>query len=290
MSAQALIILNLSDESFSDGGMLSDGKSFAERLSKLKKLGFSAFDVGAQSTAPNRTRLIDSEEEIRRFLSIFEDALHRDSALWSDVHFLSLDTFRPSTFIKIFKWLRASGYKETIAFNDVSGRYRDGVAETLQTIGEQFFYVLCHNRVPSRAETPFHMNYQIQGGKESILHEVQNFYAEGGKFLQNIFPPSQLIFDPCLGFAKNYHENWAIMQNIERLHCPYSLLLGISRKSFLRQKVREMIPGIPETETMGLSEYYHYEFIKKWANELPGPLWVRVHDPYLALLALGKSN
>ncbi|MEK6623434.1 MAG: dihydropteroate synthase [Bdellovibrionota bacterium] len=294
MSAQALMILNLSDESFSDGGQLSSGHLFAKRLQELKKLGLFAYDIGAQSTAPNRTRLINAQEESRRFLSVFEQALGLSNEsgenLWTGVRFLSLDTFRPTTFIKMFKWLRANGYKGPIAFNDVSGCYSDGVSEVVDTLGEKFFYVLCHNRVPSREETPLHMNYKRPCHSVDILDEVQLFFHEGTKFLQNFLPQAQLIFDPCLGFAKSYQENWTILNNIERLQGSASLLLGISRKSFLRQKVRETIPGISEIEAMGLSEFYHYEFIRKWKTEFQGNLWVRLHDPHLGLLALGRSH
>jgi len=289
VSAQALIILNLSDESFSDGGELSSGSLFVRRLQALKKLGHSSFDVGAQSTAPKRTRLIDGDEECRRFLTIFEEALHLDKDLWSGIRFLSLDTFRPATFVKIFQWLRAKGYHGALAFNDVSGCYREGIVETVKLLSAPFFYVLCHNRVPSREETPLHMNYLRGGRPGDILAEVQNYFTEGAKFLEDSIPRAQLIFDPCLGFAKSYEENWQLMQNVAHLQCPSALLIGISRKSFLRQKVREMIPGLSESEAMNLSEFYHYEFLKRWRSERQDNLWLRVHDPHLALLALGES-
>ena len=122
MSAQGLIILNLSQESFSDGGRLSSAKALCDRIAVLKSLGLYAYDLGAQSTAPNRVRIIDAAEECSRFFTILQEALKLEPHLWKGIKFLSIDTFRPATFIQVFKWLRSNGYQGTIAFNDVSGR------------------------------------------------------------------------------------------------------------------------------------------------------------------------
>ena len=79
---------------------------------------------------------------------------------------MSLDTFRPTTLLKCLNGL-ANGYAADCL------QRREGVIATEQvkvdTLGEKFFYVLCHNRVPSREETPLHMNYQIGAPETSLM-------------------------------------------------------------------------------------------------------------------------
>jgi dihydropteroate synthase len=265
-----MIILNLTPDSFSDGGILLHQGALSERLKSLEKEDFLLVDLGAQSTAPSAVS-ISGEEEIKRLEEYFFDQLPKDFFSRTRLIF-SLDTFRAETLFWFEEKIRKRGYQHQLLWNDVSGIVDENVTSFLRNPFNT--YVFCHNRVKSREESPKHMDF---APKEFIFEEMLDFFKkyEGRE---------RFIFDPCFGFAKSYEENLFWLKELpklmENLKGENPFLIGLSRKSLLRRLVIEKLGD--QVEAFKESEVLHLEYLKKFTAEAKGKdLIFRLHDPQI---------
>lgn len=244
-------VINLTPDSFSDGGEVTDFTTFQQRLLVMGQL--DALDLGAESTAPINDS-ISWQQEWSRLLPVLPWLQQIKTTI-------SLDTYHVET---IFKFLEH--WQGPLIWNDVSGVFDDGVRDFLKNPQHQ--YVFCHNRVPDRGQSGQHMNFIADQGK--ILQELEEF------FLPRVHP--QVLFDPGLGFAKSYQENWEILDSFpllqQRVGHP-RWLLGFSRKSFLRRKYQ-----LELSQREKLDEV-HLQILATLLKQLRGEVWVRTHRPEL---------
>ncbi len=206
-------ILNLTPDSFFDGGQYIDANSILKRARQIISEGADIIDLGAYSTRPG-AKDIDVEEEWRRMqpaLAIIRKEL-------PDV-ILSIDTFR-SELVR-----RVVGEFGSCIVNDISGGTMDD--HMFATVAElNVPYIMMHIK-----GTPQTM--QSQAVYKDLMAELVMFFEERVKQL-NALGAKQIILDPGFGFGKTLEHNYQIMSQLEAfkaLNLP--LLIGISRKSMI---------------------------------------------------------
>lgn len=235
-------ILNLTPDSFSDGGVFTNFSRLKEKVYQCQKKGIKIFDLGAQSTAP-MNRPISAEDEWSRFLKYFITPIEAGSeSLFRTDTIISIDTYYPEVMAKVASYF--SGQR--LWWNDVSGRLDEKIFETLEIHSNIEAYIYCYSNIPDRCSVLKHMSYVQEDllGLELVELMLQKL-GEVKELFDQKSGQTQFIFDPALGFSKTADQNWYLLDNfsvwapsIRRLFAQIPLLLGYSRKSFLRQKVQ----------------------------------------------------
>lgn len=239
-------ILNLTPDSFSDGGKFNNEKSALLQAEKLIKDGADFIDIGAQSTRPN-AEYLSAEEEIRRIGTIislikkeFPETL------------ISLDTF----YAEVVKF----GYNEGLdVVNDISGGDFD--ENLLKTVAEtKLPYILMHSNT-SYATMHEKIRY------EDITMSVNYYFSEKVNQLQKL-GIYDIILDPGFGFGKTVEDQYKMIDETEFIGFErFPLLIGISRKSFIYKPLnKKPLEIIEETQKL------HQKVLEKGAKIL------RVHD------------
>ena len=239
-------ILNLTPDSFSDGGKFNNEKSALLQVEKMLKDGADFIDIGAQSTRPN-AEYLSAEEEIRRIGNVislmkkeFPEAL------------ISIDTF----YADVVKF----GYNEGMdAVNDISGGYFD--ENLLPTVAEtKLPYILMHSNT-SYATMHEKIRY------EDITMSVNYYFSEKVNQLQKL-GIHDIILDPGFGFGKTVEDQYKMIGEVEHLGFGrFPLLIGISRKSFIYKPLNKKPLEIGEE-----TQKFHRKVLEKGAKIL------RVHD------------
>ncbi|SFN25942.1 Dihydropteroate synthase [Chryseobacterium oleae] len=239
-------ILNLTPDSFSDGGKFNSEKSALEHAEKLLKDGSEIIDIGPQSTRPN-AEFLSSKEEIDRIGNMislikkeFPEAL------------ISLDTFYAET-VKF-------GFNEGIdMINDISGGQYDD--KMFDAAGEtKLPYILMH--VNPSYET---MHDKVKF--EDITLEVNRYFSKKTNELLEK-GVRDITLDPGFGFGKTVEDQMKMIGETEYLGFgKFPLLIGISRKSFIYKPLGKSPMDINE-ETQKL----HWKVLEQGAKIL------RVHD------------
>lgn len=254
---QCMGVINITPDSFSDGGSLPDLQSLIQRIDSLKKAGATIIDIGAQSTAP-QAKPISIDEEIERYHRFLLPLLKT----WDKDITLSIDTFRP----EVFKWLYNENPTLDWIFNDVSGHLDESVLNECKNAR----VVLGHNLCPNREEAPNHLKYTLSA-EENLLDHMEQFFKS-----KNL--SKRVILDPLFGFSKSFDQNMELLKELPQLIKRFSneqvFLIGISKKSFLRKMLEGTVD--PFTE----SEYLHLLFLNHFTRELKNHCLIfRVHNP-----------
>ena len=205
-------ILNVTPNSFYDGGKYSDEKSMLSQVEKMLVGGATFIDIGAYSSKPSAA-LVSEEEEISRLLPIIKLVVkHFPETL------ISVDTFRANV-------AKAAIENGACIINDISAGSLD--ENMIKTVAElQVPYVMMHMK--GNPQT-----MQSLAKYENITKEILFYFSE--KVAQaRSFGINDLIIDPGFGFAKTVEQNFELMNNLElfqMLELP--MLVGISRKSMI---------------------------------------------------------
>lgn len=199
-------ILNVTPDSFSDGGKYNSPEAAVLRALEMQAQGADIIDIGANSTRPGAS-LLSAEKECERiepFLAALRGKLNIP---------LSVDTFYADCVALCVK------YAADI-INDVSGNPRGEAALAALEAGAG--YIAVHN--PCGADKPAEYPNGVVGA-------VREFF---GECISSGFPASRLCLDPGIGFGKTTEDNLALLQNAEQLRFEgVALLFGASRKRFL---------------------------------------------------------
>jgi dihydropteroate synthase len=207
-------ILNVTPDSFSDGGLLypqAHPQTAIAHGQMLRTQGADILDVGGESSRPG-AQPIDQNEELHRVLPVIE-GLVRLGAL------CSIDTRKPEV-------ARAALKAGAVIVNDVSGGADPRLLEVTAAAGAG--YVLMHTR-----GTPAEM--QRLATYEDVVAEVYEFLADGlNRCTQAGISPQGILIDPGLGFAKTAEHNLALLRGLRQFRgLGRPVLVGASRKSFL---------------------------------------------------------
>lgn len=201
-------ILNVTPDSFSDGGNYNTLDKALFHAEQLIQEGADIIDIGGESTRPNYT-LISEEEEIERVISVIHKIKSRFNIL------ISIDTYKGNV-------AKQSIEAGADLVNDIWGLKYD--KEMPSIIAKQNCSVcIMHNRKVE--ENPY------KDFKQDIINDLQDsiqLAKEAGIKKENI------IIDPGIGFGKTYEQNLQCIQNLEWFHqLGYPVLLGVSRKSVI---------------------------------------------------------
>jgi dihydropteroate synthase len=205
-------ILNVTPDSFSDGGAHHEPDAAVARGRQMLAEGADLVDVGGESTRPGAPR-VDADEELRRVLPVIR-------ALAAEGATVSVDTTR----VEVAEQALHAG---AVMVNDVSGGLADPRMSRL--VAESGVpYVVMHWRGPP-AVMQEHATYR------DVVAEVADALAERlARVTANGVDPEQVVLDPGLGFAKTAEHNWALLAGLPvLLDLGRPVLLGASRKSFL---------------------------------------------------------
>jgi len=205
-------VVNVTPDSFSDGGAFADSDSAIAHGLALAAAGADIVDVGGESTRPGAER-VSAEEERHRVEPVVA-ALSRAGVA------VSIDTMRAST---------ASAALEAgaVLVNDVSGGRADPDLPKL-VADARVPYVVMHWRAHS-AQMQQHADYDdvVRDVCDELRERVDDVVAAG-------VDPANVIVDPGLGFAKTPEHNWALLARLgDVLALGRPVLVGASRKSFL---------------------------------------------------------
>lgn len=239
-------ILNLTPDSFSDGGKFNDEDSALKQVEKMLIDGAEIIDIGAQSTRPNAEFLSAKEEILRigNLISIIKKEF--PNAL------ISLDTF--------YAYVVKFGFNEGIdLINDISGGNFD--EKMFETAGETGLpYILMHIN-------PTYESMHEKLINDDIILNINQYFSEKIQELQS-FGVKDIILDPGFGFGKTVEQQHQMIDELDEISFgEYPLLIGISRKSFIYKPLGKSPLDIQE-ETQKL----HLKVLEKGAKIL------RVHD------------
>ncbi len=239
-------ILNLTPDSFSDGGKFNNNNDALHQVEKIIVEGATIIDIGAQSTRPN-AQLLFANEEISRIGNIISKIKKEFPEI-----LISLDSFYSETV--------QFGHNEGIDFvNDISGgMYDDKMFETVGSTGLP--YILMH----------VNPTYEVMHEKlieEDIIIKQNYYFSEKIQQLR-VAGVKDIILDPGFGFGKTVEQNHALIDELDHISFgKYPVLVGLSRKSFIYKPLGKS-PLEVEEETQKL----HLKVLEKGAKIL------RVHD------------
>lgn len=205
-------ILNVTPDSFSDGGRWHDASDAIKRGRLLREAGADIVDVGGESTRPGAERIPEAEE-LARVLPVVE-------ALVADGVPVSIDTMRASVAAQCVSM-------GACVVNDVSGGQAD--PEMLPFLaGVDVPYIAMHWRGPSTIMQSLAVYDDVVA---DVCREMEERLAALGSAGVDL---SRVVVDPGLGFAKESAHNWALLRDLDALMAlGRPLLLGASRKRFL---------------------------------------------------------
>jgi dihydropteroate synthase len=208
-------VVNVTPDSFSDGGRYADAESAVAHGRRLLEDGADILDVGGESTRPGATRPL-VEEELDRVVPVI-------TTLAADGATVSVDTMRH----QVAAAALAAGAR---IVNDVSGGLAD--PEILRVAADAgATYIAMHWRAHADRMTDF-ATYDNPGGVVAAVRDELAERAEAA--LAAGIAPDRLVLDPGLGFAKRGEHNWELLADLGPVRSlGYPLLLGASRKSFL---------------------------------------------------------
>lgn len=207
-------ILNVTPDSFADGGMHNSLPAAINRGQEMISEGVDIIDVGGESTRPGAMRITEAEELLRTIPVI--EAIAKS---FPEVT-ISIDTTRANVALKALN----AGAK---IINDVSGGLADPkMAEVVANSGVK--YVVMHWRGSSDTMQSKAIYKDVNSEViAELLGRVDSLKISG-------VLESQIILDPGLGFAKLPEHNWEIIQNLEMFtNLGFPILIGASRKRFL---------------------------------------------------------
>ncbi len=205
-------ILNITPDSFFDGGMYKNEKEILSQTEKMLTAGATFIDVGAYSSRPG-AKHISEEEELSRILPVIELLVRH----FSDI-IISVDTFRSNVATQTISAGAA-------IINDISGGKMD--SDMFATVAKlQVPYILMHMQ-----GTP--QNMQEKPSYQNITKELISFFAEQLFKLKQL-KVNDVIIDVGFGFGKTLDHNYELLKNLslfKSLDAP--ILTGVSRKSML---------------------------------------------------------
>ena len=206
-------ILNVTPDSFSDGGRFLDPQRALARFECMVSEGADLVDVGAESTRPG-SQPIDEQEEIRRLKPVLEVIGRRTQVP------LSVDTRKAGVAERAIDW-------GAVLINDISALEHDSrmgrvIAQTKAGL------VLMHKR-----GTPQDMQQYCH--YENVVEEVRDYLGKRIRHAEELgIAREQVLVDPGIGFAKNTQQNLSLLKGIGALQeLGRPVLVGVSNKSFI---------------------------------------------------------
>ena len=248
-SSKTLImgILNITPDSFSDGGKYNDLESALIRAKKMENAGADIIDIGAESSRPYSDR-ISAEEEKKRLLPVLKEVLKVTTVP------ISIDSYKSSV-------VRAALKEGASIVNDISGlRFDEKMAETAAEFSAPVIIMHIQGRPETMQDNPSYQN---------LIFEIKKYLWDGIKIAKEAgIADDSIIIDPGIGFGKEQLHNLQILNRLESFkELNYPILIGTSRKSLIKyvnkNEVNERLFGTAATVSTSI---------------IKGANIVRVHD------------
>ena len=241
-------ILNATPDSFFAGSRRQTEQEIAERANEIVAQGGRMIDVGAYSTRPDAQEVSEQEEMARLRMALAVVRREQPEAA------VSVDTFRPDV-----ARMAVEEYGADV-INDVSEGGVTGIANTPLTAGEEGVPPMF--RMVARLGVPY-----VLMSVQPTLRETLLVFARKVQMLRDL-GQKDIILDPGFGFGKTLEQNYALMNEMERLQVMgLPVLVGISRKSMIYRLL-----GVMPAEALGGTTALNTIALMKGASIL------RVHD------------
>lgn len=245
-------VLNVTPDSFSDGGRTLEPERAIEHALEMERAGADLLDIGGESTRPGSAR-IPAEEEMRRVLPVLEGLRGRIKIP------LSIDTRKAA----VAEAALAAGAE---IINDISGLKNDPrLGEVAARCGVPLVLMHIRGEPGTMQRGPFarHVLRDVTSGLQAAVARARK--AGVAK--------SQIVLDPGIGFGKSFQQNYELLAKLRELaKLGYPLLVGPSRKAFLATTLaRNGKPAPPDERIWGTAATVT-------ASILGGAHIVRVHD------------
>ncbi|MCZ6908084.1 MAG: dihydropteroate synthase [Deltaproteobacteria bacterium] len=252
-------ILNVTPDSFSDGGRYVNPEMAIAHGAKLAGEGADIIDIGGESTRPGALR-VSLEDEIERVVPVVR-GLRRALSIP-----LSIDTYKAEVARRVLD-------EGVDVVNDISALRFDPAMVSL-VASEKVPVVLMHMQGMPRT-------MQVQPHYQNVLEEVKDFLRDRiASVVETGVSPEQIIIDPGIGFGKNLDHNLALLRGLPALgSLGRPLLVGPSRKTFLGKLLQ-----------MGPEDRLEGSLAVAVAAGLGGANMIRVHDVRETLRALQVVN
>jgi dihydropteroate synthase len=225
---QVMGILNITPDSFSDGGDFFSPDQAVARAARMVEEGAAIIDVGGESTRPGAPP-VSVEEELRRVIPAIE-ALHASLSVP-----VSIDTRKPEV-------MQAAVAAGAGLINDVNALQATGAVELAARLGVP----VCLMHMQGTPET---MQQQPEYG--DVVTEVTEFLTDRAHLcMQQGIAREQILLDPGFGFGKTAKHNLLLLQQLEQLVATrFPVLVGLSRKSMIGQTLglpvdKRLYPGV----------------------------------------------
>ena len=208
-------VLNVTPDSFSDGGLYLDPGAAIARGLEMARQGADWIDVGGESTRPG-SKPVPVEEELRRVLPVIRGLHRRAPALP-----ISIDTTKAEVAERAIQ-------AGASIINDVSGlRFDAALADVARREGTPLVLMHLRGKPETMQQRPFSQSIMRSLGR-GLAWSIRQAEAHG-------ISRSQLVIDPGLGFGKTRRQNFEIVANLRRLRrFGLPLMVGSSRKSFVQ--------------------------------------------------------
>ena len=242
-------ILNVTPDSFSDGGDFLDPEKAVAQAAAMLDEGARIIDVGGESTRPG-SEPVSPEEELNRVLPVIEKILEDYPNT-----VISVDTYRAAT-------ARAALEAGAHIINDVTALRGDPeMAGTIADAGCPVVLMHMLGEPKTMQQDPHY---------EAVVREVRNFLAERAAYAEESgIAPENIILDPGIGFGKTLGHNLALLKNLDVIaDLGYQILVGASRKRFIgeisgAEKAKDRVSGTIATSVLAYER---------------GATFFRVHD------------
>jgi len=207
-------ILNISPDSFSDGGQYLDFDEALKRAETMIEEGVDIIDIGGESTRPGSDP-VSVDEELKRITPIIK-ALKKNSKI-----IISVDTYKPRVMEQVIDMGVAM-------INDVFALQQPGAIDIIKksNVG------ICLMHMQGTPKT-----MQVNPTYKDVVNEVKSFLEERAhSLIAEGVDSERIILDPGFGFGKTFEHNISLLQNLESFQpLKFPLLVGLSRKSFIRK-------------------------------------------------------
>ncbi len=254
-SPKVMGILNITPDSFYDGGKFLSEKKMLSQTEKMLSEGAAIIDIGAVSTRPGAFEIQEEEEQtnlikaLKLILQHFPDTI------------ISIDTYR--------SYIAEAAVNEGASMiNDISGgTFDDNMFKTVAKL--KVPYILMHIK-----GTPKTM--QINPVYGDVVKEIKEFFTKQIKLLADLGVTGNIVLDPGFGFGKTLENNFEILQNLNTFcDLGFPVMAGLSRKSM----INKLLQTIPEKALNGTT-------ILNTIALLNGANILRVHDVKEAMEAI----
>jgi len=206
-------ILNVTPDSFSDGGQFYHPDQAIEHGIRMAEEGADIIDIGAESTRPGADP-VSVDDELKRLIPVVEGILKRIDVL------LSIDTYKSSVAEEALK-------VGAHIINDISGLRFD---DRMKQIAARFKVPVIIMHIKGEPK-----NMQQNPHYDNLVGEIYNYFAESIQIATDSgIDRNKIVIDPGIGFGKRLQDNFEILRRLSEfqgLDCP--ILIGPSRKSFI---------------------------------------------------------